>query len=136
MTPTRDQARRLALANGIARSALGVVALTAPSVALGPWVGPAARDRSACMLARALGGRDLALGLGTVLALRHGTPVRGWVEAGGLADAGDAMVTLAAFARLPRKGRWAVLTAALAGVVAARWSSPAVDTPPPPPVGG
>src|ERR1700730_9005032 len=82
MTLTRDQARRLAFLDGAARCALGAVALILPALPLAPWVGDARHDRSARLLARALGGRDLALGLGTLLALRDGTPIRGWLQAG------------------------------------------------------
>jgi hypothetical protein len=129
MTLTREQARRLAFANGVARSALGAVAMTVPALPLAPWVGDARQDRSVRLLARALGGRDLAVGLGTLLALRHDAPARGWLEAGGLADAGDVVATLTSFKALPRLGRWAVLAAATGGVIAARLASPAVDEP-------
>jgi hypothetical protein len=127
MNLSRDQARRLALANGLARCALGIVAFVLPAVPLGPWVGEGRREPSARLLARALGGRDFAIGLGTIMALRHGRPTRGWVEAGGLADAGDVVVTAVGFAKLPRCGRWGVLAAAASGVLAARLAAPAVD---------
>jgi hypothetical protein len=94
---------------------------------LGPWIGEGRRDASARLLARALGGRDFAIGLGTILALRHGAPARGWVEAGGLADAGDVLVTALSFPDLPRRGRWTVLAAAGGGVLAALLAAPAVD---------
>jgi hypothetical protein len=128
MALNRDQARRLALANGVARCALGLVAFALPAVPLGPWVGNGRANPSTRLLARALGARDFALGLGTVLALRHGGPVRGWVEAGGLADAGDALVTVSSFPALPRRGRWGVLGAATGGVISARLCAPAIDT--------
>jgi hypothetical protein len=128
MTLSTDRARQLALLNALARTGLGLVAFTLPSVPLTPWVGPAAaRERPARLLGRALGARDLALGVGTLLALRHDGPVRGWLEAAGLADAGDALATIVNFRHLPRWGRWTVLAAATAGVVAARVSAPAVD---------
>jgi hypothetical protein len=125
----RDQARRLALANGAARCALGITALAVPSGPLTPWVGGAGGTQAVRLLARALGGRDLAIGAGTLLALRRGGTVRGWVEAAGLADAGDVLVTAGAFASLPRRGRWAVLAAATAGVVAAALTARHVDQP-------
>jgi peptide-methionine (R)-S-oxide reductase len=121
------QARRLALVNGVARSALGVVALIAPGLPLAPWVGPAASDPSARLLARGLGGRDLALGLGTLWALRRAEPLTGWVVASGLADAGDVMATVGRFTALPRLGRWAVLAAAAGGVGAAVLTVVALD---------
>ncbi len=124
---TREQARRLALVTAVGRCVLGGVAVTVPTLPLAPWIGEGRKDRSSQLLARALGGRDLALGLGALLALRHDAPVRGWVEAGGLADAGDVLVTLTSFGSLPRWGRWAVLVAATGGVAAARLASSAVD---------
>lgn len=120
------RARRLAQAIGAGRIALGVTALVAPRLPLRPWVGAGA-GRHARMLARALGARDVALGAGVVMALRHGAPVRGWVEAGGIADAGDVAITAAYFPSLPGWGRLAVLAAAAGGVVAARLAAPGVD---------
>jgi hypothetical protein len=61
----------------------------------------------------------VALGAGVVLALRRGAPARGWVEAGGLADLGDATITLLSFRRLPRRSRWGVLAAAGGGALVA-----------------
>ncbi len=112
-------ARRLAVANGLARSALGVVALVAPGLPLRPWLGDEGRQPAARMLARALGGRDLAIGVGTLLAAGRHQPLRAWVEAAGVADAGDVAVTLGRFGARPGSGRLAVLAAASGGVAAA-----------------
>jgi len=105
--------------------ALGGVAVVAPDLVARPWIGTDADRDGAKVLGRALGGRDLALGIGPVLASRRGGPVRGWVEAAALADLVDVAATLAVFSRLPRRGRWLVLAsaagAALAGSVAARF---------------
>jgi hypothetical protein len=120
-------ARRLALALAAGRLALGVTALVVPGVPLRPWVGDASKDRHSRLLARALGVRDLALGLGAILANRHDAPIRGWVEAGGMADAGDAAITAVYVRSLPPVGRWLVLAAAGGGAVAARLASVAVD---------
>jgi hypothetical protein len=100
------------------RVALGVVAFGAPTLPSRPWIGTDAGRASTKTLARALGARDVALGLGTLLARRHGTPVRGWLEASALADAGDVAATLIGWGSRPRLGRLAVLTAATAGAVA------------------
>ena len=117
-------ARRLALGVATARIGLGVVAAIAPTVVARPWIGEEAHGPGAKVLGRALGGRDLALGLGPVLAARRGAPIRGWVEAAVLADLVDTGATLIAFRRLPRRGRWLVLAsaggAAAAGALAAR----------------
>jgi hypothetical protein len=130
---SRDQARRLAFANGAARCALGVVALAGPGVPLAPWVGDASRAPAPRLLARALGGRDLALGLGALIALGGGGPVRGWLEAAALADAVDALVTLGALgpsAGTARRGRLGVLVAATTGVAWAVLAARHVDDPP------
>ncbi len=127
MALDRQVARRLALANGAARCALGVAAFAAPALPLAPWVGDARTTPAARLLARALGARDVALGAGVLIAVRRNAPVRGWLEASALADAADALITLGAFASLPRGGRWAVLGAATAGVAAAVVAAPAVD---------
>lgn len=124
----RSTARHLATVVAWSRVALGATAVLLPSVPLRPWVGrdEAWRPRSR-LLARALGGRDLALGIGVVMALRHDSPMRGWVEAGGVADAGDVLATALAFGSLPKKGRMMVLAAAGGAAAVARLTAPAVD---------
>jgi hypothetical protein len=58
--------RRGAAALAAARTALGVVALASPQLVGRPWVGDAAEGTPGRVLARALGGRDLALGVGAL----------------------------------------------------------------------
>lgn len=124
----KGQARQLAAGIAWGRIVLGATAMVAPSIPLRPWVGRdvAWRPR-AKLLARALGARDVALGVGVVLALRHDAPVRGWVEGGGLADAGDVLATLLAFGSLPKLGRFAVLGSAAGAAVTARLVAASVD---------
>ncbi len=99
-----------------ARVALGLVALTRPSVPARPWVGPSADELGAEVFGRALGGRDLALGLGALAALRQGPSgspaASAWCAAGALADALDVATTAAAWSRLPRYTRWLVVASA------------------------
>ena len=66
------------------------------------------------MLGRALGGRDLSLGLGALAALNQedAESASVWVAAGALCDALDAATTLAAWRELPRVTRWFVLSSA------------------------
>ena len=124
----RDKARQIAEAVAIGRIGIGIVALVAPTVPLRPWVGrDFAWQPRAKLLARSLGARDLALGIGVMLALRHKAPVRGWVEGSGLADAGDTLATLLAFGKLPKSGRWLVLLSAGGAAAAARLAAPMVD---------
>ncbi|MHB8671683.1 MAG: hypothetical protein ACYDAD_14180 [Acidimicrobiales bacterium] len=129
MTPLlRRDARSLARALAWARIGLGASAVLAPTLAGRAWVGPSEADRpGARVLARALGGRDLALGLGVVQAMRHAAPVRGWVEAGGLADAGDLAATLVAWRHLPPRWRVGIGLITAGAVAAARLAAPGVD---------
>ena len=125
----RDKARQIAEAIALGRIGIGIVALVAPTVPLRPWVGrDFAWQPRAKLLARSLGARDLALGIGVMLALRHKAPVRGWVEGAALADAGDTLATLLAFGKLPKSGRWLVLASAAGAVAAARLAAPVVDS--------
>ena len=62
--------RRGATAVAAGRVALGVTALAWPSVPARPWVGAAADGLAARVFGRALGARDLALGLGALAALQ------------------------------------------------------------------
>lgn len=119
---TRDGIR--ALATG--RIVFGAALLLAPGLGR-LWIGEAA-DRPAVRVAiRGFGARDLGIGLGTLLALRHDAPVRGWLEAGVLADLVDGAAAVVGSRDLPPASR--VLTpvgalgaAALGRLLAARLS--------------
>lgn len=108
----------------VGRMALGAAYLGTPGLALKLWPGRAGttgRDEAMLrMMARHTGGRDLALGLGALLAQRHDAPVRGWLEAAMLADAVDAVSILFAFRHLPRTKAVLMLGAALGAAVAGR----------------
>ena len=62
--------RRGATAVAVARVGVGVVAFAAPALVSRSWVGGAGGGPCGRVLGRALGGRDLALGLGALAALR------------------------------------------------------------------
>jgi hypothetical protein len=118
--------RRGAVTVAVGRVALGLTALAWPAVPARPWVGATAGDLTAQVFGRALGGRDLALGLGALTALRPGAqpgPAAAWVAAGALSDALDVAASLASWPELPRITRWLVVVsaggAALAGGAAA-----------------
>ncbi len=87
--------------------------LVAPGLAARAWIGDDAGRPAVKVITRGFGGRDLALGLGVVIALDRGAPVRGWLEASALADVGDLLGTLLAGGSIPASARKAV--AALAG---------------------
>ena len=122
--------RRAATAVAAGRVALGVAALASPSVPARPWVGASADELGAQVFGRALGGRDLALGLGALGAAWQESPdsrsAGVWYAAGALSDAFDLAITVAAWRRLPQVGRW--LVAASAGGAAVVGAAGAVAT--------
>lgn len=106
-----------------ARIAIGVTALVIPPLMAGPWVGAGAKRMDVRLMARAAGGRDVALGVGTLLARRDGDEraLRHWLRMGALSDATDATLTLANFKRLPRFGRMGVLASAGGAALVGLW---------------
>ncbi|MPY77303.1 MAG: hypothetical protein GEV04_02190 [Actinophytocola sp.] len=115
MDLTRDLTRAVRPAAGLwglARAALGAVALVKPANVAGPWVGRVRPPHAGAVLARALGGRDVSLGVGMAAAAATGREMLPWIIAGGAADAVDAGATIASWRRMPRKGRLLVLVLA------------------------
>lgn len=124
----RHDARLAATALAGLRVGIGLLALVLPKVALRPWVGaPVSDEPGGKLLARSVGARDIALGAGVILAGRQDAPVRGWVEAGALADGGDLFATLLAFGKLPKLTRWGILLMTAAAIATAGVIAPAVD---------
>ena len=119
--------RQGATAVAAGRVALGVTALAWPSVPARPWVGAAADGVAARVFGRALGARDLALGLGALAALQ-----------GPGAEAGSARAWVAA-APCPMLSTWwpAYRRGASCRGSPAGWSPPRPAAPPwPGPPGG
>jgi hypothetical protein len=117
------EARDLALSHARGRMVVGAALVLAPGLAGRLWIGDDARRPAVKVFARALGVRDLALGLGVVIALDRGAPVRGWLEAGALADLVDLAATLCAGDAIPKQARRSVVvvaagSAAIAGLLA------------------
>lgn len=114
--------RHAATAVAAARVALGVAALARPSVPARPWVGEPADELGLQVLGRALGARDLALGLGALAAAGQPParpwPAAAWYAAGALSDALDLTITVTAWPRLPRVTRWLVATSAGGAAIA------------------
>jgi peptide-methionine (R)-S-oxide reductase len=79
----------LAMTLARCRIVIGVAAVVSPRLATRVMSGSRRPEGIAPLFARMLGGRDIALGLGTVIAVDRGKPVRGWLEASALADAVD-----------------------------------------------
>jgi hypothetical protein len=90
----------LALIYARGRVALGVAVLSAPGFAARAVSGASEPVGVEALFARMLGARDLALGLGTLLALKKGAPVRGWLEASAMVDGADCLAAVLARKRM------------------------------------
>lgn len=125
------EARDVALALARGRIAIGAAFALAPGSAGRLWIGGDASRPAVKIVTRALGARDMALGLGTVIALDRGAPVRGWLEASTLADAADLVGTLLAGNSIsPTARRTTVLVAGVSAALGAALSR-ALDEPVP-----
>jgi hypothetical protein len=86
-----------ALATGLAanRTLFGIGYLAAPARAGGGWFEDAAEDERSAAPIRALGARDLVLGLGALWAQRGGgSDPRAWFAAHAISDGIDLVATL------------------------------------------
>ncbi len=100
---------------GWARLWIGGLFLLAPGLSVKQWIGEEDGVASRAP-ARALGAREVALGIGTLLAEGRQAPVRGWMEAGVVCDSADAVISMF-FCRgvsIPRRILFAVPAAAAA----------------------
>jgi hypothetical protein len=115
-----DIASNLARGLAVNRIAFGLGYIAAPERTGKGWVGKAAEKGGATVLTRALGARDLVLGVGALLAMRNGGgSARPWFAAHAVADATDLAATVAARDSLPRSGfRFALVMAGASTVVA------------------
>ena len=99
------------------RFLFGVAFIAKPELMERAWIGKQARLPGAQLLARAVGARDLALGLGGLQALRRDDgSARPWLAAAAVCDVVDFGATSAAGRGIPRQARNGVL--AIAGVSA------------------
>jgi hypothetical protein len=113
----------VALARGVAagRAGLGVALLVAPGPIGRRWLGPDARRPAARVALRAMGARDVAIGLGALQALATDAPARAWLRAGAVGDATDVLVTLRARRDLPLLGTVLVSAMATGGTAVGAW---------------
>lgn len=86
----------LAMSVARARIAIGLAAVAFPRLAIRAMGGRGTPESLGPLFARMLGARDVALGLGTVIALDRGAPVRGWVEGSAFSDAADCVACIRA----------------------------------------
>jgi len=122
----------------LGRLFFGVAFIAQPNLMERAWIGKQARVPGARVLARAVGARDLALGLGGLQALRRDDgSAATWLAAGSVCDAVDFGATWAAGRRIPRQPRNGVLAIAsvssvLSAIAAAGTGRPGGAEPAPP----
>jgi hypothetical protein len=124
--------REAALLHARARIAVGAAFVLFPGLAGRIWIGADAARRNVKVLARAFGARDLAIGLGVVIALDRGTPVRGWIEAGAFSDAIDTAASLLAGSSIPPSIRWPAIAVGAGSTAAGAALAPSFDEHPEP----
>jgi hypothetical protein len=114
--------RLLATALSLNRIGFGLAYVLAPARAGRGWIGRAARDPATQFFVRGHGARDVALGAGALVTLvPRQTPAARLCLAGqAIADGSDAVATMRARRRLPRKGfRFAMAMASVSAAIAA-----------------
>jgi hypothetical protein len=103
-----------ARALAIGRIALGLGLFLAPRRLSRAWLGRDAEGGNVTAVVRGLAARDVAVGVGTLVALRGDAPAQDaerWIEAGIVGDLGDAVGTLLA----GKRDRDGMLVLAIAG---------------------
>jgi len=104
----------LTRAVGFARIGFGILMLARPEVLGSRWIGRQGALPGTRVIVRALGMRDLVLGLGAATA--SGREQQRWAAASLAADAADLSATLAGGSAVPLAGRLGTAVAAGAGV--------------------
>ncbi len=119
---TEDQLRQRARTLGFARVGIGVTMVALPGLAGRGWLGDHGKTRGAKLLVRAIGVRDIVVGLGTALSSDGDvTRLRRWVRAGAVSDGLDAVGTIVAARRTPKLRALSVLSGAIPGALGAVW---------------
>jgi hypothetical protein len=108
----------------LGRTALGGTLVVAPDLVTERWLG--STTEPVRILARGLGARDVALGVGTLAALGGRGDLRRWVAVAVMADSADALANAAAGDRVPWVGRWGTVALAGGAALAGLWIARAV----------
>jgi hypothetical protein len=115
------EARDLAVGLAGGRVAIGVVSILAPAVVGRAMMRPEGDSGGTRLFLRAVGARDLALGLGVLVALDREASVRGWLRASAVADGLDAVGCLLARDLLRPAVLPAAAGAAISGALLSGW---------------
>jgi hypothetical protein len=122
------EARDLALGLAGGRIAIGVASLLAPGLVGRAMMGAEGDSGGMRLLLRVVGARDLALGIGALVALDRDAPVRGWLRASAVVDALDAAGILLFRRHLRPIVFPAAAGAATAGALLSGWLTGQLDT--------
>jgi hypothetical protein len=85
---------------GALRLGVGIGMFLMPRRVLRSWTGQSADDLPSTIALRGMAGRDIAIGMGLLMAIENGTAKRGWLEAAALSDAADATATIMDWKRM------------------------------------
>ena len=122
------EARDLALGLAGGRIAIGVASLLAPGLVGRAMMGAKGDSGGMRLLLRVVGARDLALGIGALVALDRDAPVRGWLRASAVVDTLDAAGILLVRRHLRPIVFPAAAGAATAGALLSGWLAGQLDT--------
>ena len=120
----------MAVSLGRGRIAFGVVSVLAPGVVGRTMTGREGSDGGMRLFLRMVGARDLALGLGLLLALDRDAPTRGWLEASAVVDGLDAAACLLARHHLRRSVFPGTVGLAATGTLLNGWLARQLNPPP------
>jgi hypothetical protein len=126
------EGRDLAVGLAGGRIAIGVVSLLAPEVVGRTMTGRDGAEGGTHLFARMVGARDLGLGLGLLVALNRGAPMRGWLEASAVVDGSDAATCLLGRHHIRPSVFPAAVGLAAAGALLSAWLARQLDTAPSP----
>jgi hypothetical protein len=93
---------------GLGRAVYGTSLIVKPAVFARPWIGREAERPTVELAVRALGVRDAALGLGSLLTAGDSLSQRPWLAAGAISDLVDMGATIAAGRSIPERSRQGV----------------------------
>jgi hypothetical protein len=124
------QERDLAVGLGRGRIAFGVVSVIAPGIVGRTMTRRDGSDGAMRLFLRMVGARDLGLGLGLLLALDRGAPVRGWLGSSALVDGIDAAACLLARDHIRTGVLPGAVGVAATGALLGAWLSQRLDPPP------
>jgi hypothetical protein len=118
--------RQAALVLARGRAVIGIVALALPGLVNRAWLGAGAATPHAKALTRALGARDLVLGIGALTSVKENTQGPEWLSMGAVVDGVDALASLLVRGA-PRRTKFVALLAAGGAVAGMKLSRDLAD---------